>query len=67
MLSSKYHEADSKNIKINLEFFLDLNTLNMLNQSKDSGREEFYVSSNPNEFIENAKIFYDVKTLPTVI
>lgn len=29
LLSSKYHEADSKNIKINLEFFLDLNTLNM--------------------------------------
>ena len=29
LLSSKYHEADSKNIKINLEIFLDLNTLNM--------------------------------------
>ena len=29
LLSTKYHEADSKNIKINLEFFLDLNTLNM--------------------------------------
>ena len=29
LLSSKYHEADSKNIKINLDFFLDLNTLNM--------------------------------------
>ena len=29
LLSSKYHEADSKHIKINLEFFLDLNTLNM--------------------------------------
>ena len=27
--SSKYHKADEKNIKINLEFFLDLNTLNM--------------------------------------
>lgn len=29
LLSSKYHEADSKGIKINLEIFLDLNTLNM--------------------------------------
>ena len=29
ILSSKYHKADEKNIKINLEFFLDLNTLNM--------------------------------------
>ena len=29
ILTSKYHKADEKNIKINLEFFLDLNTLNM--------------------------------------
>lgn len=29
LLSSKYHKADEKNIKINLEFFLDLNTLNV--------------------------------------
>lgn len=29
LLSSKYHEADSKNITINLEVFLDLNTLNI--------------------------------------
>lgn len=29
LLTSKYHKADEKNIKINLEFFLDLNTLNM--------------------------------------
>ena len=29
LLSTKYHEADSKNIKINLEIFLDLNALNM--------------------------------------
>lgn len=29
LLNSKYHKADEKNIKINLEFFLDLNTLNM--------------------------------------
>ena len=29
LLSVKYHEADEKNIKINLEFFLDLNTIHM--------------------------------------
>ena len=29
LLSSKYHEADSKGIKINMEIFLDLNTLNI--------------------------------------
>ena len=29
LLSSKYHEADSKHIRINLEIFLDLNDLHM--------------------------------------
>ena len=29
ILASKYHKADELGIKINLEFFLDLNTLNM--------------------------------------
>lgn len=29
LLNTKYHEADEKNIKINLEFFLDLNTVNI--------------------------------------
>lgn len=29
LLSAKYHLADEKNIKINLEFFLDLNTLDV--------------------------------------
>ena len=29
LLSSKYHKADEKHIKINLEFFLDLNTLHI--------------------------------------
>ena len=45
----------------------DLDTLNMLNASNTIGNEEFYVSSMPNEFVENAKIFYDIKTLPTVV
>ena len=29
--------------------------------------EQFYVSSNPEEFVQNAKIFYDVKELPEVV
>lgn len=45
----------------------DLNTLNLLNHSKTIGSEEFYVSSNPKEFVENAKIFYDVKNLPIIV
>ena len=45
----------------------DLNTLNLLNQSKEAGKEEFYVSSKPKEFVENAKLFYEVKNLPIVI
>lgn len=45
----------------------DLNTLNLLNKSSERGSEEFYVSSCPNEFVQNAKIFYKVTNLPTVI
>ncbi len=29
--------------------------------------EKFYVSSNPEDFVQNAKIFYDVKELPEVV
>ena len=45
----------------------DLNTSNLLNTSNEYGSEEFYVSSNPKEFVENAKIFYEIKQLPKVI
>ena len=45
----------------------DLNTLNLLNKSTEYRKEEFYVSSNPKEFVENAKIFYCINKLPTVI
>ena len=31
------------------------------------GSEEFYVSSKPEEFVKNAKLFYDVKELPTIV
>ena len=45
----------------------DLDKLNLLNSSTEVGNEEFFVSTNPNEFVENAKIFYKVKQLPQVI
>jgi len=40
---------------------------NNLNSSDTSGTEKFYVSANPEEFVKNSKIFYDVKSLPEVI
>ncbi len=45
----------------------DLNTKNLLNNSDQIGSEEFYVSSNPKEFVENAKIFYQINNLPQII
>ena len=45
----------------------DLNTKNLLNNSDQIGTEEFYVSSNPKEFVENAKIFYQINNLPQII
>jgi len=35
-------------------------------QIKNTGYEEFYVSANPEDFVKNAKIFYDIKNLPTI-
>ena len=32
-----------------------------------TGNEEFYVSANPEAFIKNAKLFYEVKTRPQII
>jgi len=45
----------------------DLFLNKLLNTSEKTGSEEFYVSSNPSEFIQNAKIFYSIKELPKVI
>ena len=45
----------------------DLDINHSLNISNEISREEFYVSSNPKEFVENAKIFYEVKDLPKLI
>ena len=45
----------------------DLKASGLLNTSQKIGKEEFYVSSNPDEFVRNAKIFYELKELPKVI
>ena len=39
----------------------------MLNNSESIGYEKFFVSANPKEFVDNAKIFYNVKSLPEII
>lgn len=39
----------------------DLNDKNLLNSNSLSGGEEFFVTSSPEDFVKNAKIFYDVK------
>lgn len=44
----------------------DLRKFNLLNTDSKPGAEEFYVSANPKEFVENAKLFYDVKNLPAI-
>lgn len=38
-----------------------------LNDSGMLGKEEIFVSANPESFVEHSKIFYEVKTLPTVV
>lgn len=38
-----------------------------LNDSKTNGYEEFYVSANPDKFIENARLFYTVSQQPKII
>ena len=45
----------------------DLKRQELFNPSIYKGSEEFYVSANPEAFVENAKLFYDVKTLPTLV
>ena len=38
----------------------------LLNDSNTRGFEEFFVSANPEAFVQNAKLFYDVKELPKI-
>ena len=45
--------------------YMDKN--NLLNNSASQGYEKFFVSANPKEFINNAKIFYDIKSMPEIV
>lgn len=45
----------------------DLKTANLLNEKSVNGNEEFYVSANPEDFVKNAKLFYDIKQLPIIV
>lgn len=38
-----------------------------LNDSGVAGKEEIFVSANPESFVEHSRIFYEVKTLPTEV
>ena len=44
-----------------------LKVSDLINTTETIGKDEFYVSSNPEEFVKNAKIFYNIKELPKVI
>ena len=46
----------------------ELSTRELLNTNTNaSPSEEFFVSSNPEEFVKNAKIFYQINKLPKVV
>ena len=44
----------------------DLNAKSLLIDDIKAGKEEFFVTSSPEDFVKNAKIFYDVKLLPQI-
>ena len=44
----------------------DLKKSGLLNDAKVNGKEQFFVSANPRDFVSNAKLFYEVKTLPVI-
>ncbi|MBR6127751.1 glutamate racemase [bacterium] len=44
----------------------DLSRKSLLNNKSFIGKEEFFVTSSPEDFVNNAKIFYDVKNLPNI-
>ena len=39
----------------------------ILNNQKRSGKEEIFVSADPEAFVKNAKTFYDIKELPSLV
>ena len=44
----------------------DLSKLDLLTDSNITGNEEFFVSASPEAFLQNSKLFYDIKTLPHI-
>jgi len=48
-------------------YFADYISLSLRERGRGEGSEYFYVSSNPENFIKAAKMFYEVKTLPELI
>ena len=45
----------------------DLKRRELFNPSIYKGTEEFFVSANPEAFVENAKMFYEIKGLPSLV
>lgn len=37
------------------------------NESPQKGSENFYVSANPENFVKNAKLFYEIKNIPLIV
>ena len=65
-----YLEDIFKNI-FDIEYFNPASTIakivkDDLNNNSQKGGLEFYVSSNPNDFIKNAKMFFDVKEVKLI-
>lgn len=53
--------------KIFVDFiYNDLKESGLLCDLAENGTEKFFVSANPKEFVKNAKLFYEVKELPTI-
>lgn len=47
--------------------FDDLKKSNMQRISKEMGTEKFFVSANPENFVNNASLFYKVNKLPSIV
>lgn len=68
-LMERFTKFVSKDIFIDpAEIFVDYIKRDLvLNDSLSSGTEEFYVSAEPEKFLENSKLFYNITSLPEVI
>ena len=45
----------------------DLEKQNLINVSEENGSEMIFVSANPKSFVNNAKIFYNIKSEPIIV